>query len=235
MHHSELLVRFEDGKSPQDIINFAEDMQIISELDLEICRAAVSLLMTNPEAAPIAVNVSAHSIECPRFIGTIADLLRREVPGERLIFEVTEAAQFVNLSAANAAIRRLRELGHRVCLDDFGAGAAGFSYLQALDVDFVKFDGRYIRQILEDDRSRMMLKAMAGLCRELGIETVGEMIETEAQASLLRGLGIGFGQGYLFGRPAPEPPTSRRGKRQPTAVQPVSIAARRQEAREVWS
>lgn len=235
LHHSELLVRFEDGKSPQDIIAFAEDMQIISELDFEICRAAVTLLVTNPEAAPIAVNVSAHSIECPKFIDAVAELLRRERPGERLIFEVTESAQFLNLAAANAAIRHLRQFGHRVCLDDFGAGAAGFSYLQALDVDFVKFDGRYIRQILDDDRSRMMLKAMAGLCRELGIETVGEMIETEAQASLLRDLGIGFGQGFLFGRPAAEPPTSRRGQHSPTNLQRVSIAARRREAREVWS
>jgi EAL domain-containing protein (putative c-di-GMP-specific phosphodiesterase class I) len=108
--------------------------------------------------------------------------------------------------AANA-VRQLREDGHFVCLDDFGAGAASFPYLQALEIDYVKIDGAYVKalQTQGQDRDRAILKGMVWLCKELNIGTVAEMVETEDQARLLLDFGIDYGQGYLFGRPEPNP------------------------------
>src|SRR3546814_8686804 len=125
---------------------------------------------------------------------------------KQLIFEITESTQITNLVHAAAAVRQLRDDGHSVCLDDFGAGAASFPYLQALDVDYVKIDGAYVKalQTKEYERDRAILKGMVWLCKELGIGTVAEMVEPEDQAGLLRDFGIDYGQGYLFGRPEPE-------------------------------
>jgi EAL domain-containing protein (putative c-di-GMP-specific phosphodiesterase class I) len=99
-------------------------------------------------------------------------------------------------------IQRLRERGFRVGLDDFGAGSASFQYLHALTIDFVKIDGAYVREVLNDHRSAMILKAMCSLCRDLGVYTVAEMVETREQVEKLRDLGVECGQGYFFGKPA---------------------------------
>jgi len=101
-------------------------------------------------------------------------------------------------------LQNLRGRGHKVCLDDFGAGAASFSYLQAFLVDYVKIDGAYIGRILANFRDRTIVKAMVQMCSELGISTIAEMIETKEQAGSLIGLGVGYGQGYLYGKPQAE-------------------------------
>jgi EAL domain-containing protein (putative c-di-GMP-specific phosphodiesterase class I) len=121
---------------------------------------------------------------------------------EHILFEVTESAKLHDLEEANRIIQTLRQAGHIVCLDDFGAGAAAFQYLSALDVDVVKIDGAYVIDAIKNRRHRALLKAMASMCRELDIKTVAEMIEDEEAAELVRECGIDYGQGYLFGRPS---------------------------------
>src|SRR5262249_37678626 len=101
-------------------------------------------------------------------------------------------------------VSRLRQRGFRVCLDDFGAGSSSFHYLNSFPVDFVKIDGKYVKNAIDSPRDRAFLKAMAQLCHDLDTATIAEMIETDAQAQLMRDLGVGYGQGYLFGKPAPE-------------------------------
>ena len=86
-------------------------------------------------------------------------------------------------------------------MDDFGAGASGFQYLKAIEADYVKIDGMYIRDALGSRNGRAFLKSMAELCRDLGIKTVGECVEDTAQAEFLKKIGVDYGQGYLFGRP----------------------------------
>jgi EAL domain-containing protein (putative c-di-GMP-specific phosphodiesterase class I) len=120
---------------------------------------------------------------------------------ERLLIEVTESMRIRDLDAANRVLAVLRADGHKVCLDDFGAGAASFPYIQALDVDYVKIDGAYVKRMETHLRDRAILKAMVGLCTDLGIGTVAEMVETDTQATALIDLGVQYAQGYLFGRP----------------------------------
>ena len=102
----------------------------------------------------------------------------------------------------NVVIQRLRTTGHAVCLDDFGAGAAAFQYLRALEVDVVKIDGMYVREALQSQTGKPFLKAMAGLCRDLGVGVVAEMVEDKSVVSFLLECGIQFGQGILFGEPS---------------------------------
>jgi EAL domain-containing protein (putative c-di-GMP-specific phosphodiesterase class I) len=88
-----------------------------------------------------------------------------------------------------------------VCLDDVGAGATSFYYIRSLQVDFVKIDGSYIRNIHENERDKAFVKAIKNLCIDLGITTIAEMVETEQQCRILIANGVNLGQGWLFGKP----------------------------------
>ena len=100
-------------------------------------------------------------------------------------------------------IEKIRERGHQVCLDDFGAGAAGFHYLRDFPADIVKIDGSYVKRAGRTERDTTILKGMVDLCSSLGTETVAEMIENESVAKRMKSFGITYGQGYYFGKPVP--------------------------------
>jgi len=205
LHHYEVLVRFEENQSPFQMIRFAEDTGLIMELDDIILKQAIAHL-SHEDADPslkLAVNVSGRSLSSPKFISNLyKSMTKLNFQRSKLMLEITESSIIEDLDQADRVIQKIRKLGHQVCLDDFGAGAASFQYLRALTVDFIKIDGAYIRTALKRKREAMLLKAMAGLARDLGIGTIAESIETEDQSTMLQNLGIDQGQGYLFGRPA---------------------------------
>ncbi|MFO1189857.1 MAG: EAL domain-containing protein [Alphaproteobacteria bacterium] len=208
-HHYEALVRFNDGSrvaQAYEFINFAEETGVICDFDLAMCRRALEWFGEAPGRSTVvlAVNLSGLSLAKSSFVVALHDLLRKHPASKRIMFELTETARIHDLNLVNRVIKGLRASGHKVCLDDFGAGAAAFQYLNALDVDVVKIDGAYVRGARASQRGRAFLKAMAGLCSDLGIATVGEMVEDEASLKILRECGLQYGQGYLFGRPAPD-------------------------------
>lgn len=232
-HHFEVLVRFDGDKSPYELIKFAESMHLVHEMDLAICETVVDWLARGDANVPlVAVNLSAQSLQNDIFVASLLDLVRRNSRfANRLAFEITESSELSNIEGTNRVLQELRELGHEICLDDFGAGFASFQYLHGLHVDWVKFDGRYIRSVLEVPRDRVLLKSMANLCRELQIRTVGEQVETENQAGLLMDLGVEYAQGWLFGKPSPE---ARFGAGDAAREPPRPVNARRLGTRESW-
>ena len=210
IHHSEALVRFhgqQNGKSPFELITFAEDVGVIGDFDLAMCRKVIDKIRRakdNGDILSIAVNLSGRSLESPGFVRAFLDLLKScDGMREQLMFEVTESAKITDLETTNNILHDLRSRGHHVCLDDFGAGASAFQYLRALDIDFVKIDGIYVREALVKPNGKPFLRAMATLCSDLGIETIGEMVEDEPVAAFLIEAGVRYGQGYLFGKPSP--------------------------------
>ncbi len=207
-HHFEVLARLDEQQTAGDLIRFAEKVGLVEELDLAIGQKAVEYLRAaagNPYLK-LAVNVSAQSLESAMFVDTLMRLVKSydDLRG-RLLFELTETVRLRDLARADRIVQDLRRRGFRVCLDDFGSGAACFQYLQALDVDFVKIDGAYIDRIETSRRDGILLRAIANLCLELGTGTIAERIERPEQASFLLRVGIGYGQGYFYGRPASEP------------------------------
>ena len=205
LHHFEALARFEAGVSPAESIHLAEELGIIVEFDLSVARAVADVLKTAPLATEIAINVSAISLMLPSFQKALAEITRaNDRLRPRILIEVTETQKMADLPAANLAIQALRRIGHPVCLDDFGAGAASLDYLRHLEVDFVKFDGRYIKTLTAGTRDEVVLKHMVNLCRELQIATIAEMIEQTATAKLAESLGVTLGQGWCFGKPNAE-------------------------------
>jgi EAL domain-containing protein (putative c-di-GMP-specific phosphodiesterase class I)/GGDEF domain-containing protein len=204
-HHQEALTRLPDGSSPFSTVTFAEEIGLISDLDYSVARRVLETLQRQPNAIDVAMNVSGRSLDNPAFVSVIFDLLAR-YPSlrQRLLIEVTESSRIKNLERVGKVIQSLRTAGHRVCIDDFGAGSAALQYLRFLNVDVIKIDGLYVREIQKNANDRILVKAIQFLCRELKCESVAEMVEDESQAQLLREIGVQFAQGYLFGKPGPE-------------------------------
>ncbi len=206
--HFEMLTRFQDGGSPLEWITFGEDIGLAPDFDMAVIERVLNYLRykSSGRKSKFAVNLSGQSIQSEAFfeemlgkLGTHGDF------SERLMFEVTESTEIENLEKVGKFITTLRGKGFQVCLDDFGAGAASFQYLQALDVDYLKIDGQYTKRILSSDRDAAMLKNLIAMSRDLGIKTVAEMVETEEQVYRLKHLGTDYAQGYLFAKPDTKP------------------------------
>jgi EAL domain-containing protein (putative c-di-GMP-specific phosphodiesterase class I) len=193
---------------PFDFVQLAENIGVISQLDRAMCGRVIDLLTRSARSMPklrVAVNLSARSLDSHDFRDRLIGMLQRNPQlRNRLMFEITESMALKDLQTTNAFIQVLRQAGHKVSLDDFGVGAAAFEYLRALEIDYVKIDGSYVQAALKTEKGGRFLKAMAGLCRELGIATVAEMVEKEEEVGFLLECGIDFGQGFLFGRPMPD-------------------------------
>lgn len=204
VHHYEALTRFEEGVSPFEIITMAEETGLIPEFDLAVVEKGLEFLNTIPRNNPlsIAVNISGQSVASEWYVNALNNLMNDNKWAEgRMMFEITESAKMVDLEMANTFIQRLRKAGFPVCLDDFGAGAASFSYLMSLEVDVVKIDGPVVKDAQKARRGKALLESMATLCKNLGIETVAEMVDDKTGLDFVRKCGIDYAQGYLFGKP----------------------------------
>jgi len=227
LSHFEALARFNGPESTGEIVGFAEALGISDAFDLAV--AVKVLAQAERTGHCIAFNVSGHTIDSPPAFGLLAGLLaRRRNISSRVFIEITETAEITDLARANAGIQVLREMGFMVCIDDFGAGAASFHYLHALNVDFVKIDGGLIRKLGLSKRDDNMLRGIVGLCRELGVRTIAEFIEDEIKLQCAREMGFDLGQGYFIGRAAARLPERR------AATETVSRVAKRKGVQESW-
>lgn len=210
IHHYEVLARFAGGldRSPYELITFAENMGLICDFDFAMFRKVLEMLhdwRRKGRVYQLAVNLSGRSLGNKPFLDALVDLLGKHSElSSQLLIEITESARIHDLEHANKVIQTLRRAGHKVCLDDFGAGSAALKYLHALDIDIVKIDGAYIQSAHQDRKLRAFLKAIGGLCSELDIETIAEMVEEPETVNLLRECAIPYAQGYLYGRPSPD-------------------------------
>ena len=209
--HYETFVRLGKDASPADAIHMAEEMDLISDLDLAVVQAVVQQLMKPANSRlRLAANISARSLMRPAFAEKLLTTLRYAQPARgRLIFEITESQNLGDLQRADALIRGLRRGGATICLDGFGSGASSFDYLRQVSVDQVKIDGRYIRELMGlGGRNGVLVRHLAGLCRELKIASIAQMVENKETVAALRQIGVDMGQGFLFGRPesSPQPP-----------------------------
>jgi EAL domain-containing protein (putative c-di-GMP-specific phosphodiesterase class I) len=210
VHHYEALLRpppnvIRDAATPQDFVTLVEAVGLSRELDLAVLDMALAILRQTQAA--VAVNVSGLSIADADFTRAVLDRIAG-LPRGRLLVEITETVEIDDLPAAAIQLERLRAAGVQVCLDDFGAGAASLRYVRDLRFDFVKIDGSYVRAAGRSEEGGAFIRAMCDLAESAGAQTIAEMIETEADAALMAGLGVAFGQGWLFGKPGAIPPAA---------------------------
>lgn len=190
---------------PAEILSAAAELGLVSRLDRQVLRRAVMLLAGWPGPSPcIAINISVTTLHDQRFAGEVRDALQAAgVAPELLEIEIPEDLAVRDLPAVHQTLTALREVGVALALDDFGSGHSGLPHVVRLPVQRLKLDRSIVVQLPEDAKALAVLRATVALARGMGIEVVGEGVETEAQAASLRKAGCHVIQGWLVARPMP--------------------------------
>ncbi|MCW3009783.1 MAG: domain S-box protein [Solirubrobacterales bacterium] len=207
--HYELLLRLvdDDGRlvPPGTFLYHAERHGLVGDIDRWVLGQAVRALHAAHAAGrhvEFAVNLSARTIQDLGIAEHLAELLREHpVPPGTLMIEVTETAAITNVSRAAELARQLQGLGCQLALDDFGAGFASFYYLKHLVFDVLKIDGDFIDRLPTSTTDQLVVRAVVDIARGLGAKVVAERVGDAETVSLLRDLGVDYGQGYFLGRP----------------------------------
>ncbi|MCH8137317.1 MAG: EAL domain-containing protein, partial [Proteobacteria bacterium] len=209
--HYELLLRMRDEKgeiiSPNQFIPCAERYNLMSTLDRWVIKTALKDLAdheSKDEARyTLAINLSGTSLSEDRFLQFVIDELKRhKLPKNAICFEITETAAISNLSRVVHFMNTLKKLGCMFSLDDFGSGLSSFTYLKNLPVDFLKIDGQFVSNVVDDSVDESMVKAISEVGHAMGIQTIAERVESKEVLDKLGELGIEFAQGYYIARPA---------------------------------
>lgn len=206
--HYELLLRLrdEDGNTvpPMAFIPAAERYQLMPMLDRFVLDQALSLCAPAAKAQQfwLNINLSAASLGDAAFQGyLLAALQARPELAAHLCFEITETAAMANLENLIRLMTELRQLGCRFAVDDFGSGLSSFGYLRTLPVDYLKIDGAFIRDLVEDPIDLAMVEAIQNVARLLDIKTMAGYVENAETLEKLRVLGVDYVQGDFIQAP----------------------------------
>ncbi|MGB5626105.1 MAG: EAL domain-containing protein, partial [Woeseiaceae bacterium] len=213
VHRYEILVRMlaENGDTlaPGAFMSAAERYQMMSTLDRWVVRNTLDQLanadnMLEISLGSFSINISGQSLaddDFPAFLEK--QIIESGVSPDSLCFEITETSIVRNLERAQRCIRRLRKLGCRLALDDFGTGYCSFAYLKDLPVQYLKIDGVFVRDMLENPLSEAIILSTVKIAKVMNAATVAEHVENDLLVQRLRQHGIDFVQGFAIGRPVP--------------------------------
>jgi diguanylate cyclase (GGDEF)-like protein/PAS domain S-box-containing protein len=198
---------------PDTFIHLAEESGLIVPIGEWVLATAMTAAERWPSSQGdpppfISVNVSPQQFRSAGFLQSIHRLLATtRLPADRLVLEVTETLLVHDDEEAWKDLRRLRRLGIRIAIDDFGTGYSALGYLRHAPLDLVKLDRLFISPLTSSARQRQLVKGMVDLARSLHLDVVAEGIETKQQRDISTAIGCGYGQGYFFARPTPDPET----------------------------
>ena len=206
-HFCEILVRMldEDGFpiQPGIFLATAERYNLVTQLDTWVVNGSFEWLARNPSVR-CNINLSAMSIVDDDFLQFILNLLETtQVSANRVCFEITETAAIANLSKATYFINQLRDRGCFFALDDFGSGLSSFAYLKTLPVNFLKIDGFFVRDMIEDRIDYELVKSINDIGHVMGKMTIAEFVESKEILEALKDIGIDYAQGFLLAKPEP--------------------------------
>lgn len=201
----ELLIRMEREATqrplimPREFMPPAEKFGLVDQIDMWVTRRALLIARSRR----VTINLSGSTISRPDLIETIERTVQSSgVDPQNLMFEITETAVIENLAAASDFVNRLHQLGCRFALDDFGTGYGSFAYLKRLDVDCLKIDLEFVRDMVNNEADRKVIKSIVATAELFDIETIAEGVEDADTLELLRSYGIDYAQGFHIGRPS---------------------------------
>ena len=207
--HVELLVRLisEQGEivQPGSFLPAAERYGISPQIDHWVINHVFKWMNKNNEFVvnninTIAINLSGLTLSDEKFLDDLIDsIFNFDVPAEKLCFEITETALVANLTKARKFIQALRRLGCKFSLDDFGSGLSSFAYLKNLQVDYLKIDGMFVRDILNDPVDYALVKSIHEMGRVMGKRTIAEFVENNEILEKVKEIGVDYAQGYGVG------------------------------------
>ena len=203
----EVLIRMRDRDGnlvmPGAFLPAAERFGTIQQIDYFVIERSVALLR-NHSRLSLSINLSAKTLNDPGLAEFVEETLTKAgVQASRASFEITETAMIKNLNQARELILKIRGLGCRFALDDFGCGASSLSYLRDLPVDYLKIDGSFIQSIATDPINRALVKSINEVAHVLGKQTVAEYVVNSEVLKVVQELGIDYVQGYHVCAPAP--------------------------------
>ncbi len=208
--HYELLLRMESEAgnivSPDVFLPAAERYNISVKIDRWVISTAFAWLIGRAEHLEqlhlCSINLSGHSLGDKEFLQFIIRQFEETKLSEaKICFEITETAAIANLENATKFMKTLKERGCRFALDDFGSGLSSFAYLRNLPVDFLKIDGVFVKDIVDDPIALAMVKSINEIGQVMGKKTIAEFVENEPILEKLREIGVDYAQGYGVGRP----------------------------------
>jgi diguanylate cyclase (GGDEF)-like protein len=191
--------------SIESILGVAQRYGLIAHVDRWVLSQAARFLGQHAgQNLRVSANIAATSLESEGFEAFVLGLpARHGFAARQFVVEITEAVAVQNLTHAVATLRRLREHGFGVSLDDFGSGVASFGYLNELPVSMVKLDGRFVRDLGTDPAAEVIIESLTRVANLRGIPCVAEWVEDRSVTPKLRRLGVTYAQGYAIHRPAP--------------------------------
>ncbi len=221
--HYEVLLRMEGPNGqiipPMAFIPIAERYQLMNQIDRWVIRTLFATQghhyrkrgqVSQPKERSVnslyTVNLSGETLNDVNFVQFVREELNRHrIPPQLICFEITETVAISNLAQAKVMISQLRKLGCRFALDDFGSGMSSFAYLKTLPVDFLKIDGIFIRELLEEPVNSAIIKSFHQIAQMMRIATIAEFVDSESKLVQLQSLGIDYAQGYWIAKPQPLP------------------------------
>lgn len=217
--HKEVLVRMvgEDGKiiPPKHFLPCAEESGLMPSIDRWVLESFFHG-MYHPSKCMgcwardyycgciIAFNLSGSSVNNDSFLDFLENAIKNHpVPPSSLVFEITETVALINLDKTQKFIERLQNLGCQFALDDFGTGMSSLAYLKELPLNFVKIDGMFVHDIVENRLSEAIVSAIVQMAKAKKIKTIAEYVENVKILERLQELGVDYAQGFYLGKPAP--------------------------------
>ncbi len=200
-------MRGEDGRevSAPEFIPVAERLGLVHLLDRRVLELAINTLAICPNIH-LNVNVSMETVKDAVWAeGYVAQLRANTMLAKRITVELTETKVIDAIDASIEFVSEIKELGCSFAIDDFGAGYTSFRNLKALDIDILKIDGSFVTGVASSRENQLFVRTLLDLARNFEMKTVAEWVENEADAMLLKGLGVDFLQGYLIGKPEVTP------------------------------
>jgi diguanylate cyclase (GGDEF)-like protein/PAS domain S-box-containing protein len=209
----EVLLRLQDdnvpgGISPAEFLRAAERYRLMSDVDRWVVQTSLTALgrggIRLPPSRSLSLNLSGQTLGDPLFLEFVVDVLDRTgVAPTQLCFEVTENSVITNIEHAQRFIGVLHGMGCQFALDDFGRGLSSFGNLKNLQLDYLKIDGTFIRNLAVDSVNQAMVAAMIKLARTLNFQVIAEQVEDAGALDAAKKMGVDFLQGYYLGRPQP--------------------------------
>ncbi len=211
--HYECLLRLQDQKgriiSPDEFMPAAERYQQMQAVDLWVIKNVLALLEAYSDRGALgqrswSINLSGQSFTDMDFLNSVLEQVKKSrVPAENICFEITETVAVTNLVSAQRFILALKKLGCKFSLDDFGTGLSSFAYLKNMQVDYLKIDGSFVKEILKDKSTEALVKGINQIGHALNLKTIAEYVEHDAIEERLQKIGVDFAQGYGVGKPRP--------------------------------
>ena len=210
--HYEILLRMinESGDiiPPGEFLPAAENYNLIGSIDRWVLGKSIDMLVKNTSFQRqinfCSINLSGQSLCSPDLLAFVIDQLAESgLSGDKICFEITETAAISNLEVATKFILTLKGLGCRFALDDFGSGLSSFAYLKTLPVNYLKIDGMFVKDIVDDPIDFAMVKSINEIGQVMGMQTIAEFVENEEIEGMLRSIGVNYAQGYGIQKPEP--------------------------------